>query len=343
LVLFLSLIQTSQARADLHFAKTEIDAGEVRGGMPAPQRFAFVNDGAGTVEITGLHVSCGCLKPMLEPRVYKPGQKGELILHINPLVQSAGKHAWTAQIAYRAGGELKEQTLKVFGTIIAEVAVQPAALTVFAEHAGNHSLVLTELRAKPLRLTSVQTTSPFLHVKCSEVKKNERGHWERTITLEPDKDLPDGRHDEQLEMMSDDPEYRVMRVAVTVVKRPKKRLTAVPDPVRLEGSASRLIVIRDSEDLPVVIDEVTADSQELVCVWAKGENKGATVNVRVDPKNTAGSGDPRGAQNTAGSGDPRQAQNTRRAQESAFTSAIHVHVSKPISTIMTIPVNVVEY
>jgi hypothetical protein len=315
IIAFVLVWQTNvqSARADLHFAKPEIDAGEVRGGMPVPARFAFVNAGTETVEITGLHVSGGCLRPKLEPRVYKPGQRGELVLEINPLVQSAGKHTWTAQIAYRVGGEIKEQSLKVTGTIVAEVAVQPAALTVFAEHAGNHSLVLTDMRAKPLHLTSVQTTSPFLHAKCSEVKKDERGYWVRTITLEPDKDLPDGRHEEQLEMTSDDSEYRIMRVAVTVVKRPKKRLTAVPDPVRLEGPASRLIVIRDSDDLPVLIDDVTADSPALICQWSKGENKAATVKVRVDSKGN---------------------------QEGKLTSAIHVHVSKPIPTILTIPVNI---
>jgi hypothetical protein len=314
IIVFVLVSQTSiqLARADLHFPTSEIDAGEVRGGMPVPQRFTFANEGKETVEITGLHVSCGCLRPKLEPRVYKPGQKGELILEINPLVQSAGNHTWTAQIAYRVGGEIKEQNLKVVGTIVAEVAVQPAALTVFTEHAGNHSLVLTDMRQKPLQLTSVQTTSPFLHAKCSEVKKNERGHWMRTITLEPDNDLPDGRHEEQLEMTSDDPEYRLMRVAVTVVKRPKKRLTAVPDPVRLEGSASRLIVIRDSDDQPVLIDNVEADSPALICQWSKGENRAVTVKVRVDSKVN---------------------------QESKFSSAIHVHVSKPISTILTIPVN----
>jgi hypothetical protein len=302
----------ARARADLYFPKPEIEAGEVRGGMPVAQRFAFTNSGKETIEITGLHVSCGCLKPKLEPRVYKPGQRGELVLEINPLIQSAGKHTWTAEIAYRLAGEVKQQTLRVAGTIIAEVAVQPAALTVFTEHAGNHSLTLTDIRDKPLQLTGVRTTSPFLKAECGEVKKNERGHWVRTITLAADRDLPEGRHEEQLEMTSDDPEYRLMRVPVTVAKRAKKRLSAIPDPVHLEGMASRLIVIRDSDDQAIVIDHVDADSAALVCQWSKGEGKAVTIRVRFDPK---------------------------QGEKGKLDSAIHVHISKPIPTILTIPVD----
>ena len=84
-------------------------------------------------------------------------------------------------------------------------------------------------------------------------------------------------------MTSDDPEYRLMRVPVIVVKRAKKRLTAIPDPVHLEGLASRLIVIRDSDDQAIVIDHVDADSAALVCQWSKGEGKAVTVKVRLDP------------------------------------------------------------
>ncbi|MFL5243221.1 MAG: DUF1573 domain-containing protein [Gemmataceae bacterium] len=300
------------ARADLHFERPDIDAGEIRGGMPVAQRFTFANSGDETIEITGLNVSCGCLKPRLDPKIYKPGQKGELVLEINPLVQSAGKHTWTAQVAYRLAGELKEQTLRVTGAIVAEVAIQPAALTVFTEHAGDHVFTLTDIREKPLQLTGVRTTSPFLKTESSEVKKNERGHWVRTITLSADRDLPDGRHEEQLEMTSNDPEYRLLRVPVTVVKRAKKRLTAIPDPVHLEGPAGRLIVIRDSEDQAILIDHVDTDSPALVCQWSKGESKAVTVKVRFDHK---------------------------QDEKDKLHSAIHVHVSKPNFTILTIRVD----
>src|SRR5262249_41785901 len=93
-------VLAAAARAELHFAKLTVELGEVRGKILA-QRFAFVNEGPEKVEITGLHASCGCLKPRLDPLVYEPGNKGELVMEVNPLSQSAGDHTWTVQVSYR--------------------------------------------------------------------------------------------------------------------------------------------------------------------------------------------------------------------------------------------------
>lgn len=303
----------SFVNAELYFKKTEVAAGDIRGGMPVPFRFAFENKGDEVIEISGVQVSCGCLKPKAATRTFRPGAKGELLLEINPLSQSAGPHTWTAKIVYREKSEIKDLTLRISGTIIADVAVQPAALTVFAEHAARHAVTVTDLREKPMKITGAQMTSAHVAVQISKAKKDEKGHWMWTLILEPAADFPDGRFEEQLEIACDDPEYRLMQIPITLVKRPKKSLVAVPDPVELHGSSARVVVIRDSDDRPIQIDHVDSDSPQLRCQWSKEEGKAATVKVRLD---------------------------SREALENAVKSAIHVHVSKPEARVLTIPITV---
>src|SRR5262249_55161000 len=69
ITLLIWLCCCDSTRADLHFVRPQIDAGEIRGGMPVPQRFPFINNGNEVIEIIGLHVSCGCLKPKVETRI----------------------------------------------------------------------------------------------------------------------------------------------------------------------------------------------------------------------------------------------------------------------------------
>jgi hypothetical protein len=313
LAAFLTSVQI--ARADLHFVQPVVELGDVRGGMLVPRRFAFVNQGPETIEITCLRASCGCLKPRLETRVYKPGDKGELLVEINPLSQSGGNHLWTVQVAYCRGEEVREQTLKITGRIIAEVAVQPASLTMLIDHARQDTLTLTDVREQPLPIVKLQTTSTHLHVRGTEPTRDEHGHWVRTLTLEVDADFPEGRHEETLEIFSSDPEYREMRIPVTVEKKARQRFSVTPNPVRLNGTPgqagpSRLLLVREREDLPVEIESVEVDDPAIHCEWSHGPSTPATVRVRLDPSRAAA-----GPQ-----------------------SVLHIHLSQPVRETVQVPI-----
>ena len=140
------LLAAGNARADLSFANPTVDVGEVRGGAPLRQRFAFTNPGSGAVEITDLRASCGCVKPALDKRGYAPGESGELTLEVRTLGQPAGEHTWRLQVAYRAGDEAGQAELSVVGRVVTEVTVQPASLTISTEGTAAHEITLTDLR-----------------------------------------------------------------------------------------------------------------------------------------------------------------------------------------------------
>jgi hypothetical protein len=319
-VTFLLTSASQSVRADLHFTKPEIDAGEVHSGDLLARKFTFVNEGPAAIEIVGLHASCGCLKPRLDPLKYAPGAKGELTLEINTLSQSAGDHAWLVNVAYRAGDELREQTLRLTGHVVREVQVLPAALTVLTDHPVEHTVVVTDLRGKALKITEARVSSGHLRAVVGEPFRDDDGHWACKVKLEVGADCPEGRNEERLDLATSDPAYPDLRIPVTVIKRAKQRMSATPNPVILDiprgqPTPTRLVLIRDSEDQPVEIDRVDADDGAITCQWAKGESTPGAVRVRIDAKKIGDGG---------------------------LQSAIHIHVVRPVETTLTIPVRARE-
>ncbi len=304
------------ARADLIFANPAVNVGEVRCGAPLKQKFQFTNPGPVAVEITGLHTSCGCLKPRLETRSYLPGESGELTLEIHTLSQSAGEHTWRLQVACRIGSETREAELTVQGRIVTELTVQPAALTVFTERAANHEIVLTDLRERPLTVTGIHTSSPNMTGTIKQTATDAAGHRVVTIGLALNPACPEGRYEETVAILTDDAEYRELTVPVTVVKRPRQGVAASPAVVSLSAPAgqpmpSRIVLLRPAGGAAVVVDSVEADDSAVVCTWAAGPKECATLKVAIDQAKLSAGG---------------------------LRSAIHVHISKPTFETITIPV-----
>jgi hypothetical protein len=312
----LTALSAPTARADLSFANSAVDAGEVRSGAPLKQTFAFVNEGKAAVEITDLRTSCGCVKPKLDRHAYAPGEGGEIVLEVHTLSQPAGEHTWRLQVAYRAGGEAREAELSIRGRIVTEIAVQPAALTIFTGNAAAHEIVLTDLRERPLSVTGVHTSSPHLKAEVGPTTADGAGHRVVRITLSLSPSCPEGRHEETVAILTDDSGYRELTVPVTVVKRPKQAVTASPGTVSLSAArgqpvASRIILLRPAGDAAVAVERVEADDPAVVCTWAAGPDRCATLKVSIDRAKLPADG---------------------------LRSAIHVHISKSASETITVPV-----
>ncbi len=310
------------ARAELRFAEPVASAGEVHAGAPLAHRFAFVNGGTGPVVLTELRTSCGCLAPRLEPaggplpRTVAPGERGALVLEVHTLGQSAGAHTWRLTACTQEGGQPRAQELELRGTVVAEVTVQPASLTLFTDRPAEQDIVLTDRRPHPLTVMAVQTSSPHVRGRVTGQRRDAGGGRVCAVRLDVDAGYPEGRHDEVVDLVTDDPEYRTLRVPVTVVRRTRRRLAATPDAVELRAAAgqefpSRIVLLRDADGQPVVIERVTADDPALVCTWAEGPGALATVRVRVDRS---------------------------RLPAAGLRSAIHVTTRRPVAETVTVPV-----
>jgi hypothetical protein len=303
-------------RAELHFPKTEADAGQAYTGKELAHTFAFVNEGREAVEIVEARASCGCLTPQLEKRVYQPGERGALRLEVNTFTQPAGPHAWTVQVRTRSGADVQEVGLRLTAQLLTEVSIQPAALVLFTDQAVAHELVLSDTRPQPLTATSVQVNLAGLKPSLT-ARGQEGGRALQTIRLEVTADCPEGRHEEFLHILTDDPEYRDLKVPVIVVKRSRQRLAATPSQVTLTAPPgqpvpSRIVLVRDNDDQGVVIDKVEADDPAITCQWAPGPNAMATVKIRVD---------------------------RARVRGSSLQAIVQVHVSKPQPDVLLIPIS----
>ncbi|MCC6418809.1 MAG: DUF1573 domain-containing protein [Gemmataceae bacterium] len=309
--LALLLGAVGKGRADLVFSTLRAELGEIRSGARLGYSFSFVNRGTEPVEIVEARPGCGCLRPRLERLVFRPGEEGTIPLEVNALGQSAGPHTWRLLLRYRAGAAEREVNLEVAARVVTEVTLQPAALTLVAERPVSQEIVLTDLRPTPLAITHLAVSSPHLTVRLTDQGRNVLGHWAFKLRLDLGAEYPEGRHTEVLVVHTSDPDYRELQVPLTVVKRPRPRLTAVPGAVELRPAGARFVRLTDRDGQKVVIEDVTADDPALQCRWAAGPENCATVKVQLD-----------GARLPGGNRD----------------SAVRVRVSAPVRETLVIPV-----
>ena len=121
------------ASAQLRFTQPTGNLGELRGGPVYQHRFEFVNDSIQPIEITDIRLGCGCLQPTLDKRVYRPGEKGVLVMNLRTLGQPNGPRTWQAFVQFRAGEKTLEVGLLLGATIRNEVTVEPSIVAMSVE------------------------------------------------------------------------------------------------------------------------------------------------------------------------------------------------------------------
>jgi Protein of unknown function (DUF1573) len=316
ILLLLPLAAPGAVQAELQCLEPTVQVGEVRGGLPLAQVFHYRNTGTGAIEINDAHPSCGCLKPRLDSKSVLPGEEGAILMEINTLTQPDGLHQWRVTLKYRENGQDRELALSVLATIKSEVLLEPAALVISTESACRHDLTLTEKRPLPLRIVLAQTSRPELVVRLGQPKQAVDRSWGRVIEVEAMEAYPEGRHEEMVQLFCDDPEYRELKIPVTICKRSRQRVQAVPGQVALLGKVnepleSRLVILSATDDQEVVVGSVKADDPAIRCQWAAGPGPRSTVRIMVDPT---------------------------RVRAGSLKSAVHIQLSKPAGEQVTVPV-----
>ncbi len=293
LALLLGLAFMSRtARAELYCDQPVYQAGRVRNGMPLAQRFTFVNRGPAAVEISDVRSTCGCVSPKMEKRTYAPGEQGTLLLEINTLALAQGTQSWRTRLIYRERETTNELELVIVGDVVTEVLVQPAALTLPADAPGVHEITVTDSRAKPLSIRSADAGSACLRAVVGE-RRHEGGSSVQSVRLEVPVDCPEGRHDLAVHLYTDDPDYRELTVPITVVKRPRRSVRAVPAQVTFDGDkgqplSPRLVRLSALDGGAVEIERIEVDDPAVHCTWQKGPGTDAKLKIEIDPGRLSG-------------------------------------------------------
>jgi hypothetical protein len=276
-------LAVGRVRADLEFREPVANVGVVRTGQRLSHRFIFANRGSEPVEMRAAQTSCGCLKPSFEPRICAPGHEGSVVLEVNTLSQAAGAQVWTIQVVYQTGAASCQATLCLKAHVVADVTVLPAAMTLFTDRALTSELVLTDRRDRPLSVVRVETSSSRVRAL---VQGQSAGVARIRLTVAAD--CPEGHHEEAIVIATDDPDYAQLRVPVTLVKRPRGRLSSSPREVTLlaehgKPSPSRIVLVHGSRDDPVHIESASADHPGLSLHWAQGPGPMATLRLSLAP------------------------------------------------------------
>ncbi len=266
------------AFAQLNFAAPTADLGEMRGGPVYQHRFEFVNESAKPIEITDIRLGCGCLQPVLDQRVYAPGEKGTLLLNVRTLGQPDGPRTWQAHICYRQADKVQETPLIVAARIRNEVTVGPSIIAMTVETTLTQELTITDLRTPPLKVVSVIASSPAVRIR---VQPTANGVTKAILEVSGAA-LGAGRQEEMLNIYTDDPYYRHLQVPITLTKVNRPAVSAAPDKVEFFNGGSLLVRLRSLNDQPVRVDSAVADHPFIRCTWAAGPGNDATLKITFD-------------------------------------------------------------
>jgi hypothetical protein len=273
----------AQPPAPLGCDRPRIDRGEVRGGPPLVQGFTLVNRGPVPLTLSAARGSCGCLEPRLSRSELPPGETAEMELEVNTLTQGPGPHCWHVHVGFAPVGhpdDIANLELELRARLTGELTVEPASLQLLVGSGVTSQLTITDRRPKPLNLSAVRTTDPALTAELTGPWRRENDAWVCAVRLAAGGGAA-GRRDCLVLLDSDDPDYRTLKVPVTLDRRPTAGVTATPPAVHFAGSPSVLVYLRDAGGRPVRVAGVDCDAPAVECKWADGPDAWSTLRLRL--------------------------------------------------------------
>lgn len=261
--------------------------GDVKGGPQLAHTFELTHTGTGTLTITRVEASCGCLRRVLSAAVLQPGEKAELTIDVNTLTQPDGQNRWQATVGYKteapgAPPQTGELLLEITATLSRDVVVNPPQVAFSTTGVASQTVTVTDGRAKPLTVLKAGASSQHLTV---EVAPREAGK-PQAIVVKLTADAPAGHTDETVTLVTDDPAYPELRVPVRVLKRAAGGVTAAPTSIGVRFAAgqtevSTLVQLRAADGKPVAVAGAESDHPGVAVKFSPAPGAVAVVRVTV--------------------------------------------------------------
>lgn len=185
----------SQNPSKIVLTKASHDFGEVGPGSRQKADYAFVNDGTGSLTITGIKSTCGCSQPTLikgdkrftiplkTPVVFEPGQTGKVEVTFKA---STAKSKVNKKLYILSDDKDNPRAqLEVKATIVVKVEVEPEKieLQLDKENAGIPDLVVKSTDGQPFSITKVTVGNKVITVPFDQNEKATE------FTLKPEVDI----------------------------------------------------------------------------------------------------------------------------------------------------------
>jgi hypothetical protein len=218
-------LQSATTRPPLAFHQYMVNLGDVQALRSHDATFSFTNHGDEAMELRRLETSCGCLTQQFEQRIIEPGQFGRFKLWVQSASQSPGSKQYTCQAFYGPANDpsVEYKADLVFRITLPEqsVVVTPKAI-IFHQlnsQVTEHSLEVTDLRFKRLRVVEASSPSPLLSVRVVpsfELTTTEREEGVVARINVAVGAVPPGRHNAVVQIKTDDEEFDVLAIPVLI-------------------------------------------------------------------------------------------------------------------------------
>ena len=185
------------------FKETSYDfKGIPRYTMPR-HSFIFTNTGQDELRLVAARVSCQCTKVFIpEKRVYKPGERGEVVAQIDGVRFTGVRHV-TVTVTFQRGQSVFEVPLQVNGVILENVRLEPQNLNFQVDQADEKTVKAEEKtgataasRTKIVKVVypgynetvaRVASSNPYVDVKVGKATRVSTGtQTELIVTLKPE-------------------------------------------------------------------------------------------------------------------------------------------------------------
>lgn len=218
-------LQTATTRPPLAFHQYMVNLDKVQALRSHDATFSFTNHDEEAMELRRLETSCGCLTQQLEQRIIEPGQSGRFKLWIQSASQSPGPKQYTCQAFYGpvSDPQVEYKADLVFRITLPEQSVVVTPKAIIFHQPNNqiteHSLEVTDLRFKRLRVVGASSPSPLVSVRVVpgfELTTTEREEGVVARINVAVGAVPPGRHNAVVEIKTDDDEFDVLAIPVLI-------------------------------------------------------------------------------------------------------------------------------
>lgn len=263
-----------------------VDRGAVKAGPLLKHTFRVTNAAAEPVTITALESGCGCVRRSVSKNDLKPGEAADVTIEVNTLTQADGPQSWLLKLKHRRASAAKADPdelleLRLAAKLTHEVSVSPPMVSVSTEGEATATIMLTDKRATPLKISKLVSSSSHVTAKLRDAKTP----GTQVIDLAVAADLAVGTHDETIVLHTTDTEYAELRVPARIVKRAKDAVTAYPLALDLTAdAASGIVQFRRGGGKAVAIASATCGTPGVAVTASAGSGAVATIKVVVSAK-----------------------------------------------------------
>lgn len=142
------------------FTETSFDYKGIPRYTTPRHSFVFQNNAQEDLRLVGVRTSCQCTQVFIpEKRVYKPGEKGEVVAQIDAVRFTGSRHA-TVTVTFERGGRVFEEPLNVVGVVLENVRVEPNKLNFVVDEIKPNEQSAPESLKRQIRSQQAQVLYP---------------------------------------------------------------------------------------------------------------------------------------------------------------------------------------